>query len=92
MTFFTPGTTFDNVQTQWAWNFNYCQSCCRTARFSRSKFGGYIQEQDEIPGEWAQHSQPAYDEFEDKIYNNWFGPFVADRERYLLSASDQPLH
>jgi hypothetical protein len=49
------------------------------------KFGGYFQRQDEIP---ENGDVPArFDEFEDKLFDNWFGPFVADRERYLVAAS-----
>ena len=82
--FFTPGTTFDNEQTQWAWNFNYV-NVLTDSTILEAKFGGYVQEQDEIP---ESGDIPArYDEFEDMLYDNWFGPFVADRERYLLTTS-----
>lgn len=82
--FFTPGTTFDNEQVQWAWNLNYTNLVSFNT-IIEAKFGGYIQEQDEIP---QNGDTPArYDEFEDKVYDNWFGPFVADRERYLLAAT-----
>jgi len=83
--FFTPGTTFDNEQTQWAWNFLYTNLLSDNT-IIEAKFGGYIQEQDEIP-ENGLDIPARYDEFEDKLFDNWFGPFVADRERYLLTAS-----
>jgi hypothetical protein len=82
--FFTPGTTFDNVQTQWGWNVNYTNVLTDTALLE-AKFGGYIQEQDELP---QNGDTPArYDEYYDQVFDNWFGPFTADRERYLLAAS-----
>jgi hypothetical protein len=82
--FFTPGTTFDNVENQWGWNFNYTNILSDSTLFE-AKFGGYIQEQDELP---QNGDVPArYDEYYDQVFDNWFGPFVADRERYLLSAT-----
>jgi hypothetical protein len=82
--FFTPGTTFDNIQTQWGWNVNYTNVLTDTALLE-AKFGGYIQEQDELP---QNGDTPArYDEYYDQVFDNWFGPFTADRERYLLAAS-----
>jgi hypothetical protein len=82
--FFTPGTTFDNVETQWGWNVNYTNLLSNNSLLE-AKFGGYIQEQDELP---QNGDVPArYDEYYDQIYDNWIGPFTADRERYLLSAT-----
>jgi hypothetical protein len=82
--FFTPGTMFDNVQEQWGWNFNYIHMFTDKTLLE-AKFGGYIQKQDEVP---KNGDTPArYDEYYDMVFDNWFGPFTADRERYLVSAS-----
>ena len=82
--FFTPGTTFDNVENQWGWNVNYTNLLTDSALLE-AKFGGYIQEQDELP---QNGDVPArYDEYYDQVFDNWFGPFTADRERYLVSAT-----
>ncbi len=82
--FFTPGTTFDNIQEQWGWNFNYT-NMLSDKTLLEAKFGGYIQAQDEVP---QNGDTPArYDEYYDMVFDNWFGPFTADRERYLLSAA-----
>ncbi len=83
--FFTPGTTFDNIQNQWGWNLNYT-NLLSNSTLLEAKFGGYIQEQDEVP--FNGPDVPArYDEYYDQVFDNWFGPFTADRERYLLSAT-----
>ena len=82
--FFTPGTTFDNVQDQWGWNFNYT-NMLSDKTLLEAKFGGYAQAQDEVP---QNGDTPArYDEYYDMVFDNWFGPFTADRERYLVSAA-----
>ena len=83
--FFAPGTTFDNIQTQYFYNANYTNTFSDTT-FLEAKFGGYHQRQEEI-SESGTTQRATYDEFEDKLFDNWFGPFIANRERYQLNVS-----
>ena len=49
------------------------------------KFGGYHQRQTETPD--GGDTPARYDGFEDRLSENWWGPFNANRERYQLLAS-----
>ena len=82
--FVSPNATFSNLQTQWTYNFNYTDMLSSNTLLDL-KFGGYHQRQDELPdnGDTPAH----YDGFEDRLSENWFGPFRANRERYQIVGS-----
>jgi len=79
-----PNATFSNLQTQWTYNFNFTNMIGSDTLLDL-KFGGYHQRQDELPdnGDTPAH----YDGYEDRLSENWFGPFEANRERYQIVGS-----
>ena len=79
-----PGATFSNVGTQYLFNFNYTDMLSQDTLLDL-KFGGYHQRQTETPD--GGDTPARYDGFEDRLSENWWGPFNANRERYQLLAS-----
>ena len=79
-----PGATFSNIQTQYLFNFNYTDMLSQDTLLDL-KFGGYHQRQTELPDNGDTPAR--YDGFEDRLSENWWGPFNANRERYQLLAS-----
>ena len=82
--FVAPGATFSNVGTQYLFNFNYTDMLSPDTLLDL-KFGGYHQRQTERPDNGDVPAR--YDGFEDRLSENWFGPFNANRERYQLMGS-----
>lgn len=79
-----PGATVSLEGTQYLFNFNYTDMLSQDTLLDL-KFGGYHQRQAETPD--GGDTPARYDIFEDRLSENWWGPFNANRERYQLIAS-----
>ena len=82
--FISPGATVSLEGTQYLFNFNYTDMLSQDTLLDL-KFGGYRQRQSETPD--SGDTPARYDIYEDRLTENWWGPFNANRERYQLIAS-----